>query len=275
MFNNYNGKEIQADINWHSSNKEYQDLLSRIADGCLTHSSNGLASFLPMVLNDDVYNTSTKRRNQINNCYMLALLLLNNYRYKYNIMKQPMLYKLIYDILIKLIKFIQQNHALSDIYINLVMMFIRKTMSTWTYEHVVYMDKINMFEELCIMVKQQCLSGVIHIQHTIQIISEITQIFYILSKDISLHNQTTLKDYYIIKFADIVTKHWQSPKLRNKEQYKRKKIQFFIHQQQLKQYQNDITKFMESNSNKFKDLQFIKKYKNIICRNSKCSKTNF
>ena len=61
MSNDRNGQAIEFDVNQHSLNEVHQDLLSRVADACLTHSSNGLAPFLPMQLHDNPCNASTKR----------------------------------------------------------------------------------------------------------------------------------------------------------------------------------------------------------------------
>ena len=278
MLNNYNGYHIEVDINWNSLRKGCVDLLSRIADGCLANSNNGLPSFMPTLSKNDQL-TFQQRTNRINNSFTFMQLFLTNRRYKYNIMKQPVLWRFLFNNVNQLIIHNNHNHPLFDIYIDLIIIMIKHTMSAWTYEHIMYIDKINIFEHLCIMFKDKyayshkktCHYGREHIKQIYQIIVAMTKSFYMLSKDVFTDTKSLCKykAYYITKFENVTKRHWTIQF--SDTQHDANKMQSLICEQQLNQYQRDINQFLKKGS---KYIQFKKDQSIKICRNAKCDKNN-
>ena len=285
---NINGNQIEADIDWNWLCKKNHDLLSRMTDAYLTCSSNGVLSFLPCLPDDMKCRRFKEIGNRMNNCFILTRLLLRNHRYKYNIMRKPILWRFIFNTLKELIRCNHQNHRLSDIYVDLILMLIQETMSKWTYEHIQYIDNINIFEDLCIMIKERnvhhhktCPVGQTCIDHVTQIMLHITQVFYMLSKDVLIDHKSLSKydDHYIKKFRRLMRKHLNKFENNKKNRkYRERKSQFILGKQQMLKYQKGINKFLDCEPNEFKDLPFIKEKNNKsikVCRNAKCNKSNF
>lgn len=185
-------------------------------------------------------------------------------------MKRPQLWKFMITTFTAMIKHSPNTHV-SNVFIDLIKIFINYTIFMWKYEHINYIEEINMFEELCIFFKKRCIgyerrcSLQRHYNKMIlQMISEMTKSFYMLSKDVLMDNEKTFKDYYIIKCINITTKHW-----------KNKKKPLSLMSRKFEKYKANIDDFIKSNPSKFKELQFINEYKKnkqIICRNVKCKK---
>ena len=285
MVNNYSGNIIDLWVECSSLRKHYQDWLSRIFEACFANAPDGLISFLPRLPDDDMYNNPIKRKTRLLNFFMFLPLLFRNYRYIRNIMNQSSLWKNIFDAFIELINYGQHEHAQRAEYIVLVIRFIRSTMGCWKYEHIHYLDEINLFEKFCIMTKKylfiykkECI-GKTFIEDIFKMMQEITKLSYILSKDV-LKNQTNkFNKHYVMKFGDVATKQFlrfQKPK--NKRIYNYYKFHVNVCGEQLKKYHKDVKKFMNCKKNGLKIRTVIKYNKCnriIICRNKKCKKCNW
>lgn len=283
MKNHINGYEIQAIVNWNSPNKNYQDLLSRIIDGCIVHNHYGLASFLPLEEDSMNYN-DTQRENRVSNCLFLFTLLFRNHRHVYMIMKHSDLWQFLFNVFNVLMRHSVNVRYVDTKYIQLFAIFIRNTIYRWKYEHIQYMDNINIFETLCIVAKKtythiyrRSVKGRRNNILIYDLIREITQSFYLLSKDEVAYNKTKFNDHYIKKFKQTMMEHFQLPKS-IKRKNKKKSLRVQICQTQLQRYQKDINEFIQSKSKQLNHLLFIKRIKNrkvIICRNNQCYRSNF
>ena len=145
MINIYIGNIIVVRLHCDGLTKHYQDFISRICDGCFAYTQNGLKSFLPMLPGHNMYNDTVKRKAQLANFCVFLPVLITNYRYIYNIMKHPSLWKDIFDAFVELIDFCPDNMDLE--YIGLIITFINATMIRWRYEHIHYLQEIELFEK--------------------------------------------------------------------------------------------------------------------------------